>query len=107
VEAKAFVQSPLSSDDDEGIVPALAPGDSATFVIGLSAGESALEKAYPVSIDFQYELPDGDTEVSQTYRVPVTVDRPERRGSSFLPITVGALAMTGLGLFVWLRRGRE
>jgi len=107
VEAKAFVQSPLSSDDDEGIVPALDPGESATFVIGLSAGGSALEKSYPVSFDFQYELPDGDTEVSRTYRVPVTVERQERGGGSFLPITVGALAVTGLGLFVWFRRSRE
>jgi hypothetical protein len=107
VEAKAFVQSPLSSDDDEGIVPALDPGESATFVIGLNTGGSALEKTYPVSIDFQYKLPDGDTEVSQTYRVPVTVHRQERGGGSFLPITIGALAVTGLGLFVWFRRGRE
>lgn len=107
VEAKAFVQSPLSSDDDEGIVSALDPGESATFVIGLSTGGSALEKTYPVAVDFQYELPNGDTEVSQTYRVPVTVDRQERRGGSLLPITVGALAVTGLGLFVWLRRGRD
>jgi len=106
VEAKAFVQSPLSSDDDEGIVSALDPGESATFVIGLSAGGAALEKTYPVSVDFQYELPDGDTEVSRTYRVPVTVDRQERGGGSFLPITIGALAVTGLGLFVWFRRGR-
>lgn len=106
VEAKAFVQSPLSSDDDEGIVPALDPGESATFVIGLSASGSALEKTYPVAVDFQYELPDGDTKVSQTYRVPVTVERQERRGGSFLPITVGTLAVTGLGLFVWLRRDR-
>jgi len=108
IEAKAFVQSPLSSDDDEGIVSSLAPGESATFVIGLSTGGSALEKSYPVSVDFQYELPDGDTEVSKTYRVPVAVERGERGGSGlpFLPITIGALAATGLGLLVWVRRNR-
>lgn len=104
VEAKAFVQSPLSSDDDEGLVSALDPGESATFVIGLSASGSALEKDYPVSIDFQYELPDGDTEVSETYRVPVSVEQREGGGLPFLPITVGALAVTGLGLLVRYRR---
>jgi len=104
VEAKAFVQSPLSSDDDEGLVSTLDPGDSATFVIGLSASGSALEKDYPVSIDFQYQLPDGDTEVSKTYRVPVSVERQEGGGLPFLPITVGALAVTGLGLLVRYRR---
>lgn len=109
VEAKAFVQSPLSSDDDEGLVPALAPGESATFVVGLSASGSALEKSYPVTVDFRYELPDGDSEVSETYRVPVTVERQERGGSPipFLPATIGALAVTGLGLLVWRRRDRR
>jgi len=107
VEAKAFVQSPLSSDDDEGLVSELPPGESATFVIGLSTSGAALEKAYPVSIDFQYELPDGDTEVSKTYRVPVTVERQESGGLPFLPLTVGALAVTGLGLFVWYRRNGQ
>jgi hypothetical protein len=108
VEAKAFVQSPLSSDDDEGLVSSLDPGESATFVIGLSTSGSALEKTYPVSVDFQYELPDGDTEVSETYRVPVSVERQDRRGGlPFLPLTVGALAVTGLGLLVWYRRNED
>jgi len=104
VEAKAFVQSPLSSDDDEGLVSSLAPGESATFVIGLSTSGSALEKSYPVSVDFQYELPDGDTEVSKTYRVPITVDRPESGGPPVVPIAIGVLVLVGLGLLVWYRR---
>ncbi|MFB6195615.1 MAG: COG1361 S-layer family protein [Haloplanus sp.] len=104
VEAKAFVQSPLSSDDDEGIVSTLDPGETATLTIGLSVSGTALEKRYPVSLDFQYELPDGDTEVSQTYRVPVTVERRPSGGLPFLPITVGALVIAGLGLLVRYRR---
>jgi len=104
VEAKAFVQSPLSSNDDEGLVSTLDPGESATITIGLATSGNALEKTYPVSLDFQYELPDGDTEVSKTYRVPITVERQEGGGLPFLPITVGALAVIGLGLFVWFRR---
>jgi len=110
VEAKAFVQDPFSSDDDEGLVSTLAPGESATVLVSLSVGGSAVpKKTYPVSVDFQYELPDGDTEVSETYRVPVTVERQERGGFSlpFLPITLGALTVMGVGLFVWLRRDRK
>jgi len=108
VEAKAFVQSPLSSDDDEGLISTLDPGESETIVIGLSTGSAALNKTYPVSVDFQYELTDGDTELSRTYRVPVTVERQERGGFDFtvLPIVLGALAVVAVGLVVWLRRGR-
>ncbi|WP_233255299.1 COG1361 S-layer family protein [Haloplanus rallus] len=104
IEAKAFVQSPLASDDDEGIVSALDPGETATITIGLSTSGNALEKQYPVSLDFQYELPDGDTEVSRTYQVPVTVERRQSGGLPFLPITVSALAVVGVGLFVYRRR---
>ena len=107
IEAKAFVQSPLASDDDEGIVSALDPGETTTITIGLSTSGNALEKQYPVSLDFQYELPDGDTEVSRTYRVPVTVERRQSGGLPFLPITVGALAVVGVGLFVYRRRGTD
>ncbi|WP_251330195.1 COG1361 S-layer family protein [Haloplanus pelagicus] len=108
IEAKAFVQTPLSSDDDEGIVSRLEPGETATITIGLSASDGALEKQYPVSLDFQYELPDGDTEVSKTYRIPVTVERQRSGGLPLVPITVGiVVAVVGLGLFVRSRRGGE
>jgi hypothetical protein len=104
VEAKAFVQAPLSSDDDEGIVSTLEPGETATIVIGLATGSNALEKSYPVSLDLQYELPDGDTQVSSTYRVPVTVERQESGGLPFVPVGLGASAVVAVGLFVWVRR---
>ena len=104
VEAKAFVRAPLSSDDDEGIIPALAPGETKTIVIGLATGSNALEKSYPVSVDFQYELPDGDTRVSSTYQVPVTVEQQEDGGFPFLPVVLGAAAVVAVGLFAWFRR---
>lgn len=106
VEAKAFVNDPLSSDDDEAIVPELAAGDSAEFTIGLSASGSALEKRYPVSFDFQYELPDGDTELSRTYKVAVSVTRTE--GFDFpVGVVVGGVAVVGLlGVFAWRRWAR-
>ncbi|WP_251343840.1 COG1361 S-layer family protein [Haloplanus halophilus] len=107
IEAKAFVQSPLASGDDEAIVPALDPGETATITVGLSTSANALEKRYPVSLDFQYELPDGDTQVSGSYRMPVTVERRQSGGLPFLPITVGAVAVVGLGLLVRYRRGED
>ncbi|WP_299332297.1 COG1361 S-layer family protein [Haloplanus sp.] len=104
VEAKAFVQAPLSSDDDEGIVSTLDPGETTTIVIGLATGSNALEKSYPVSLDLQYELPDGDTQVSSTYRVPVTAERQESGGLPLVPVGLAASAVVAVGLFVWFRR---
>ncbi|GGN10441.1 COG1361 S-layer family protein [Halarchaeum nitratireducens] len=106
VEAKAFVRDPLGSDDDEGIVPSLAPGETDEFTIALSAGGSALEKRYPVSFDFQYELPDGDTEVSQTYTVPVTVVQSSGGGPP-IALIGGVVLVVAIAAFVLWRRRRE
>ncbi|MFB6108474.1 MAG: sialidase [Haloplanus sp.] len=111
VEAKAFVRDPLSSDDDEALVPTLAPGESKTFTVGMGAGAGALDKTYPVSLDFQYELPDGDTRVSKTYTVPVDVVHEERPGFveslPFSTLGMGAAALAVLGGVVWWRRNGD
>lgn len=106
VEAKAFVRSPLSSDDDEAIVPDLAPGETATFTVALSAAGDALPKRYPVSFDFQYERPDGDREVSRTYTAAVTVTEPTGGGPPLIP-GVAAVAVLVVGLLAWRRRSRS
>lgn len=107
VEAKAFLNDPLSSDNDEAIVTALAPGETEEFTIAVSAAAGALPKTYPLSFDFQYEMPDGDTEVSKTYTSAVTVT--ESAGGGFplpvpLPVVIGALVIVGVvGAVGWRR----
>jgi MYXO-CTERM domain-containing protein len=104
VEAKAFVESPLSSDNDEAIVTTLAPGETANATIALSAAGDALPKTYPVSFDLQYETPDGDTEVSRTYTTAVRVTEGEDDGFP-VSLAVGALVVVGLlGAVGWRRR---
>ncbi len=104
VEAKAFVQSPLSSDNDEGIVPGrLEPGETATFAVALSAADGALPKEYPVSFDLQYEMPDGDTEISKTYTTAVRVTGSEGGGFP-VSLTAGALVVAAAGVVGWRRR---
>ncbi len=103
VRAKAYLESPLSSSDDEGIIDRLEPGETGTVSIQLGAASSALEKAYPMSMDFQYDLPDGDTEVSDTYPVSIRVNRDDSGGGFPLLPVVGVLAL-GVGGLVWYRR---
>lgn len=106
VNAKLFVNDPLSSSDDEAYVSELAPGESTTITFQVAASDSALQKSYPVSVDFQYDTPDGDTELSDTYRVPVEVTRPE---DSDVPIRLFVAGIVAVGVvavlgWTWWRR---
>ena len=92
ISAQLFADSPISTNDDEGFVSELGPGESETLTFSISADGSALEKTYPVSLDFQYEEPDGDTPISDTYQVPVSVTTPSDGGG--LPIVaIGAVIL--------------
>lgn len=105
ISAKVFADSPISASDDEAFVSELAPGESTTITFSISASGGALEKIYPVSMDFQYEEADGDTVTSSTYNIPVSVNEPSGGGGLPLPVIGGGivLALLGVGAYVRFR----
>jgi hypothetical protein len=74
VSAKLFASSPLSTSDDEGFISELDPGETVEIPFRVSAAGSAMQKDYPVSVDFQYVDTAGETRLSESYRVPVSVE---------------------------------
>ena len=97
ISAQVFASSPISTTDSEAFVASLEPGESTTLTFGVAAGSGALEKQYPLSMDFQYEEPDGDSVISETYRFAVDVSEPEESGGSMLPLVVVGLVIVALG----------
>ncbi len=104
ISAKLFTNDPLSSDDDEAYIDRLSPNESATLSVGLTVGSGAMAKAYPAELDFQYDDADGDTLLSDTYRISVTVsEQPDRDPSPIVLIgVVVGLLVVGGGLW-WYR----
>ncbi|WP_435062790.1 COG1361 S-layer family protein [Halobaculum sp. EA56] len=103
VSAKLFLDAPLSSSDDEGFVPELAPGETATVRFDVSmAGSATVGKTYPVKVDFQYDTADGDTLISDTYQVPVTAGEPTGSDVPFLLLVAvtGVLVVLAAGTYV-------
>jgi hypothetical protein len=103
VSAKLFADSPISVDDDEAFVDEIGPGETETVTFSIAAAGSATPKVYPVSLDFQYDEPDGDTKLSDTYRVPIEVTE-SGGGGGILSLFAGA-GMGGIGLALVLTVG--
>ena len=105
VNAKLFTNDPLSSGDDEAYVQSLPPGETETIAFGISAAGSAIEKAYPVSMDFQYDA-NGDSKLSKTYQVPISVTVAESSGPSPWVIggVVGVVLVAAVILFYYRRQ---
>jgi len=107
ISAKLYTESPLSTGDDEAFVESLDPGDSATVVFGASAGGAALEKTYPVKVDFRYDDSEGETSITDTYQVPVQVEEPDQSGPSNVLIggvVVLLLVLVAGGYYLYSRR---
>lgn len=103
ISAKIYPEAPLSSTNDEAFIAELEPGESRTIAFQTTAGGDAMAKTYPLKVDFQYDDSDGDTSISETYRVPVRVTESEGNGLPFVVAGV-ALALLGAGGVLAYRR---
>jgi len=105
VSAKLFADAPISASNDEAFVEELGPGETATLTFRVAASGDAIAKPYPVSLDFQYDEPDGDTKVSDSYQV--AIDVTERSGGGLLSTFAvpGGVGGAGVGLGVVLSLG--
>lgn len=105
ISANMFADSPMSVTDDEAFIAELGPGESETITFSVGASGGALEKNYPVSVDFQYDESDGDTKLSDTYRIPVSVEQveTEQSGPPLVILLGGGLAVSLAGAYLYRR----
>jgi len=77
IETQAFTDDPLSLANDQAFISELGPGETANITFEVSASGDARLGTYPLSLDFQYETPDGDTRLTDTYKVSVQIEEAE------------------------------
>lgn len=105
IEAKAYLDDPLDSNDDEAMIGALEAGESATISFDVSAAGSAPTKTYALSTDFHYVDHDGDAELSRSYAVPVDVE-PTPDSDRTVWFVVGGVVLVLIVLVILWQRGR-
>jgi hypothetical protein len=106
IEPKLFTDSPFSSSSDEGFVESLDPGESETIRFDLSASGSATAKTYPVTLDVRYQNSEGESRITDSYRLPIEVLEPEESGGLGSLGTIAMLVVSLLavgGGYVWYR----
>ena len=106
VEARLFADDPLETGDtDTGYVQSLGPGETTTMRFELTTtGSATAGSTYPVSLDFRYDDVDGDSQLSDTYRVPIEVTASEGGGLPVPVIVVALLVVATAGLVIYRRR---
>ena len=108
ISAKVFPESPITAGDDTAFIPQLSAGESTEIVFDISISPAALDKIYPLDLDFQYDTNSGETLLSDTYQVPVEVDSAANGGQStistfLLPVGI-LIAVVAGGVYFYRRR---
>lgn len=106
IEGRLFADDPLDTGTtDTGYVQSLEPGETTTMTFELTTtGAAAPESTYPISLDFRYDDADGDSQLTDTYRVPIEVTESEGGGLPIPVIVIGLLAIATAGLVAYRRR---
>ncbi|QSG10686.1 S-layer protein [Halapricum desulfuricans] len=103
VNVRMFVDDPLDSTEDEGYIGSLAPGESETVTLQLSASGDAVAKVYPTDFDVNYEDADGISKNADTVTLPITVTDGGDSGLPVIAIAIGALLVVLVvgGFWYW------
>ena len=98
IEASLGTNDPLDSDDDDGYIESLDPGESTTVTFELSATGDANPKTYAATVDFRYDDERGISRMSESYQLPVDVQTDDGTPlQSVIPFAgIGLLLVTGV-----------
>ena len=103
IEEGLGTTDPLDSDDDDGYIESLEPGEPTMLVFELAATGDANPKMYAASIDFRYDDERGKSIMSEAYQILVQVEESGGLGVLSVVPLVG-VRLVGAGAIVYVRR---
>jgi len=106
VNAKLFATEPLTSEDDRAFVASLEPNETVRLEFNVGASGGANAKQFPLTVDFQYDEPDGETKLSDAYQVGVEVTESEGGplGGLLSTAALVGVVVPVAGGYLWHRR---
>jgi hypothetical protein len=100
--ARLSVFKPFSSTDDQAYIGSLAPGEERTVKFKIDVDSDSTAKPYSINSEIKYTDLRGDTVISQSMKIPVTVS-PAGRSYTLPGIVVLVLLVAG-GAYLFRRR---
>ena len=100
--ARLSVFKPFSSTDDQAYIGSLAPGEERTVKFKIDVDSDATAKPYSINSEIKYTDLRGDTVISQSMKIPVTVN-PAGRSYTLPGIVVLVLLVAGAA-YLYRRR---
>ncbi|MDO9325331.1 MAG: S-layer protein [Methanoregula sp.] len=102
-QARISVVDPFTSSDDTSYLGDIKPGENVTARYQVHAGDDAEIKTYLLDAEIRYRDSQDNSQVSDTFKVPVAIEQKSASGSlvSMLPV-LALLVIAGIGAGYYL-----
>ncbi|MDD1742645.1 MAG: hypothetical protein LUQ47_04850, partial [Methanotrichaceae archaeon] len=102
--ARLSIFKPFSSVDDQAYIGNLDPQESKTVTFRLDVDSDATPKEYAINSEIKYTDVNGDTVISESMKIPVTVTSASR--SLLLPVLIVLIILAAAGGY-WYKRKQK
>lgn len=101
--ARLSIFKPFSSTDDQAFIGTLEPGEERTVNFRLDLDSDATPKEYGINSEIKYTDVNGDTVISESMKIPVTV---KEASASMLPAII-LLVIVAVGAVYWYKKKKK
>ncbi|VVB71987.1 Uncharacterised protein [uncultured archaeon] len=103
--ARLSIFKPFSSTDDQAFIGTLQPGEERTVVFRIDVDSDATPKDYGINSEIKYTDINGDTVISESMKIPVTVKAAS--GSLLLPAIVVLVIIVAAGGYMYRKKQKK
>jgi len=103
--ARLSIFKPFSSTDDQAYIGEMAPGEEFKTIFRVDVDSDATPKNYGINSEIKYTDLNGDTVISESIKIPVTV-KPASK-SLVLPAIAVLVVLAAAGGFLYKRRQKK
>ncbi len=103
--ARLSIFKPFSSTDDQAFIGSLQPGEEKTVVFQMDVDSDATPKDYGINSEIKYTDVNGDTVISESMKIPVTVKA--KSASLLLPAVIVLIIIVAAGGYMYRKKQKK